>query len=205
MEANHPQLVTIIGAGRMAEAVAQVLSRGTVRLRILARRSLAAAAVARRVDGEWGLIGDPIDGDMVILAVPQDAVRDIVDSYAPELDRKILIDATNPDGVERRSLAPTVALQARVPSARVTKAFNTVFAATLSREDPGDGLPVVLVASDDIDAARDLVDVLHSCDVAAVTVGSLERSSELDALARLQEHLVAEGALSRRGGFALRH
>jgi 8-hydroxy-5-deazaflavin:NADPH oxidoreductase len=200
--------VTIIGAGAMASAIAHLLSRTTT-VQVLARKKERAAVIALRDGGRAGNIGDPLLGDVVILAVPWAAVPAITALYATAWDARIVVDATNPDGPSAAADTPddstARALQAALPRASVVKAFNTTLAGTLTSEDQGEGLPTVLVAGDDVHARTRVVDLVRGSDAAAVDVGPLCRAVELEALARLQAGLLDRGAISARGGFALRY
>jgi len=96
---------------------------------------------------------------MVILAVPFPAVPNAV-SAVEDWRGRIVVDATN--AVDLPAYTPTD-LKGRlssdivaelVPGARVVKAFNTMYAATLaSNPEVGRGRRVVFVSSDDASAS----------------------------------------------------
>lgn len=200
--------VTIIGAGEMAEAIARTLHSSGLPMRILARRREAAASLADTLGAfggtvEGGTVDAPLGDDIVVLAVPSEAVLDLATRRGREFDGHVVVDASIPPADSATSV--TEALQSLRPAARVVKAFGTVFAPALLADDPGEGSPVVLVATDDTGAGADVIDLLHRCDVAAVSVGSLAHARELDAVARLQASLAADGTISRTGGFSLRY
>jgi hypothetical protein len=105
-----------------------------------------------------GAIGDPISGDVVVLAVWYQVLDDVLGRYAGQLDGKVVVDITNP--VDPQTFQPlNVAagsaaqeIAQKVPGAKVAKAFNTTFAGTLVAGQVG-GQPLdVFVASDDEDA-----------------------------------------------------
>lgn len=195
--------VTIIGAGEMAAAIARTLHTSGLPMRVLARRREAAASLAEALGVEGGTVDEPWGDDIVILAVPSAAAMDLVTRRGRELDGHVVVDASVPPTDAATSV--TEALQSMRPSARVVKAFGTVFAPALLAGDPGEGSPVVLVASDDARAGSEVVDLLHRCDVAAVSVGPLSHARELDAVARLQASLADDGVITRTGGFGLRY
>src|SRR5687767_3099814 len=101
-------------------------------------------------------------GDVVLAAVPWEATRPVIESIAPQLAGKILIDCTNPIKPDLSGLAighTTSAAEeiARwAPGARVVKAFNTVGASTLHDAKYGDHSASVFVCGDD-DPAKKIV------------------------------------------------
>ena len=115
---------------------------------------------------------------VVVLAVPYTAVDGILDELGDALAGKTVVDVTNalkPDGsgllLEGTSAAE--AIQARVASARVVKAFNTVFAS-------GQAQPVVdgiqldaFVAGDDAEAKAAVLELASSIGFRPIDAGPL--------------------------------
>ncbi len=197
--------VTIIGAGNMGSAIAGLVSEGGNTVQVLTRSG------ASTIDGATsGTIGDPISGDIVVLALPYGAVADVLGQYAGQLDGKIVVDLTNPlDFSTFDALVVPVGssaaaeIAALVPQGRVLKAFNTNFAATLATKTVGEAPTSVLIAGDDADAKAALAAVLDAGGVKPVDAGSLKRAHELEALGFLQLTLAAAEKTSWTGGFAL--
>lgn len=200
--------ITIIGAGNMGAAIAAVAVAGGNAVQVLARD--AAKAAAANPSASAGVIGDPITGDIVVLALPFGAVPAVVAELGSQLDGKVLVDISNPvdfatfdslvvpaDGSAAQEIA------ALVPSAKVLKAFNTNFAATLHSGRVGDEGTTVIVAGDDVEAKAALIGALAGSGVAAVDGGSLRRARELEALGFLQLTLAAGEKTSWTSGFAL--
>ena len=106
-----------------------------------------------------GAVGDPLPGDVVVLAVWYQAVPDVLARYGDQLDGKVVVDITNPVDpetyapltVEAGSVAQEIA--ATVPGAKVVKAFNTTFAGTLV-EGQVAGTPLDLFLASDDEAAK---------------------------------------------------
>ena len=77
---------------------------GTASRRVPARRAdrVSVATKAQGVAGEIsadlrpGTVGDPITGDVVVLAVWYPAVADVLARYGDQLDGKVMADITNP-------------------------------------------------------------------------------------------------------------
>ncbi len=121
--------ITIFGNGTMGQAIAGVLARGGADI-----QHIGSAETSTQ-----------IAGDIVVLAVPYPALAVIADTYGDQLAGKTVVDITNPlDFATFDALVVPVGssaaaeLQARLPDARVLKAFNTNFAATLASGTVGD-------------------------------------------------------------------
>lgn len=205
--------VSIIGAGNMGTAIAAIAAKGGATVQLLAQdaEKTAAAAATAGASVVSGVAGDTLTGDIVVLALPYPAVAGVLAQYAGQLDGKTVVDITNPldfatfdslvvpaDGSAAQVIADTV------PGARVLKAFNTTFAATLATGTVNDVAPTtVLVAGDDASAKEALIAVITAGGVAAADAGSLKRARELEALGFLQLTLAAGGTIGWTGGFAL--
>jgi predicted dinucleotide-binding enzyme len=92
---------TIIGAGNMARGIATRLATTKIDLQILAPQAERADALARELSASGASVSgasvqEPMEGDVVILAVPYEAALEIADTRRDELTGKIVIDITNP-------------------------------------------------------------------------------------------------------------
>lgn len=195
--------ITIIGAGNMGTAIAGLALAAGSEVQVLTRE---ATDLDPRVAA--GTVGDELKGDVVVLALPYGAVAKVVDLYADRLDGKVVVDITNPlDFATFDALvvpdgsSAAAQIQQRVPGARVLKAFNTNFAATLASGQVGPLPTTVLVAGDDADAKAALAGAVSG--VRVVDAGSLKRAHELEALGFLQLTLAAGEKTSWTTGFAL--
>jgi len=200
--------VTIIGAGNIGSAVARIALKAGVPVQVLARDAAKAAAVDPAVTP--GTVGDPVTGDVVVLALPYPALAEVADRYPDGFAGKVVVETTNPvDFATFDSLvvpagsSATAELAARLPQARVLKAFNTNFAATLAGGTVGQTPTTVLIAGDDADAKAALAGVVEGGGLRAVDAGALSRAHELEALGFLQLTLAARGQTSWTSGFAL--
>ncbi|WP_421733020.1 NADPH-dependent F420 reductase [Cellulomonas sp.] len=198
--------VTIIGAGNMGSAIAWRVIAGGNDAQVLTREPVKVAIPGAK----HGTVGDPITGDIVVLALPYGAVPEVLGQYEGQLDGKVLVDLTNPlDFATFDSLVVPVGSSAAeviaqaVPGASVLKAFNTTFAATLTTGEVGSERTSVLIAGDDADAKAALAGVVEAGGLRAVDAGSLKRAHELEALGFLQLTLAAAEQTSWTGGFGL--
>src|SRR3954466_1399774 len=144
--------VTVIGTGNMGQAIAGLATKGghTVEL-------LGSADTDKAVAGE-----------LVVLAVPHAALKDALAARGAQLAGKVVVDITNP--IDFETFSSTVAadgsaaddVAAGLPDARVLKAFNTTFAATLASGTVGELPTTVLIAGDDAAAKALLSNVIDA-------------------------------------------
>lgn len=202
--------VTVIGVGNIGSTVAAIAAKGGAVVQLLGRDQEKVAAAAQQAGATAGQVGDTLTGDIVVLAVPYPALAVLAEQYEGQFDGKILVDVTNPiDFATFDSLtvpadsSAAAELQALVPAAKVVKAFNTNFAATLATAKVGENDTTVLIAGDDDEAKQALVEVITAGGVNAVSAGSLKRARELEALGFLQLTLAAQEIVGWTGGFAV--
>ena len=187
--------ISIIGTGNMANAIGGVLADGGSDVAYISQAETGSA---------------PLDGEIVVLAVPHSAVDSILDAYGDKLDGKIVVDITNPVNFETfdsltvpPGSSAAAQIQSKLPAAHVLKAFNTTFAGTLVSKRIGGAPTTVLIAGDDVAAKELLATALKAGGVAAMDAGSLSRAHELEALGFLQLTLAASEKISWTGGFAV--
>lgn len=186
--------VSIIGTGNMGSAIAQIVAKGGNTVEVVNQSSA----------------DKPVTGEIVVLAVPHQALPAVLDARADQLAGKVVVDITNPvdfasfDALTVPADSSAAAeLAAALPHSRVLKAFNTAFAATLAGGTVGELPTTVLIAGDDAEAKALLAGVITSGGLRAVDAGSLRRARELEALGFLQISLAAAEKISWTGGFAL--
>jgi NADPH-dependent F420 reductase len=186
--------VSILGTGNMGQAIAAVAGKGGHTVQLLGSSEADT----------------PVSGDVVVLAVPYPALREVVAQRADQLAGKVVVDITNPLNFETfdslvvaadGSAAAEVA--AALPQSRVLKAFNTTFAGTLAAGTVGPLTTTVLIAGDDADAKSTLAGIVTSGGLNAVDAGSLRRARELEAIGFLQLTLAINEKVSWSGGFGV--
>jgi predicted dinucleotide-binding enzyme len=200
--------VTVIGAGNIGAAVARLALKAGAEVQVLTRDPAKAAAVDPAVTP--GTVGDAVTGEVVVLALPYPALAEVADRYTDGFAGRVVVDVTNPVDfatfdalVVPAGSSATAELAERLPQARVLKAFNTTFAATLATGTVGDRPTTVLVAGDDADAKAALAGIVETAGLRAVDAGSLRRAHELEALGFLQMTLAASEQTSWTTGFVL--
>jgi NADPH-dependent F420 reductase len=200
--------VTIVGAGNMGRAIGTRLVAGGHRVKILDRDPEQARSLAEELErgagegggAEGGAAGDPLSGDVVVLAVYYPHAQQAVEQYREQLGSKIVVDISNPVDVETfdglatppdSSAAEELAKKA--PNARFVKAFNTTFANTLV-EGQVAGQPLdVFIAGEDDEAKQTVAELARSGGLNPIDAGPLRRARELERLGflhmKLQEPL----------------
>jgi 8-hydroxy-5-deazaflavin:NADPH oxidoreductase len=186
--------VSILGTGNMGQAIAGIAGKGGHTVQLLGS----------------GEADTPVTGDVVVLAVPYPALREVLARRADQLAGKVVVDITNPLNFETfdslvvaadSSAAAEVA--AALPQSKVLKAFNTTFAGTLAAGTVGPLTTTVLIAGDDAEAKSTLAGIVTSGGLKALDAGSLSRARELEALGFLQLTLAANEKVSWTGGFGV--
>ena len=189
--------VTIIGTGNMARGIATRLLSGGNNVTLLGTERGRAEDLAAQLrdtaaggaDVEAGEVGDGISGEVVVLAVPYEAVPSVAERYASEFSGKVVVDITNPvdwESFDRLVTPPESSAAEEIsglfPGAAVVKAFNTTFAGTLV-EGGVAGEPLdVFVAADDEAARREVLDLVDSGGLRGVDAGPLRRARQLEEL-----------------------
>ena len=186
--------ITIFGQGNMGQAIASVFTAGGHDVDFVGKEGLTGAA-----------------GDFVVLAVPYGAVAGILEANKEAFAGKILVDISNPVNFETMdelvtpvgsSAAEEIAKQ--VPQARVVKAFNTTFAATLAMKQVGNRVTTtVQLASDDQEAKTVLANLIQESGLQTLEAGNLKRARELEAMGFLQISLAMREQLPWTAGYAV--
>lgn len=201
--------VTVIGAGNMGSAIAGIAAKGGAAVQIVGRDE-RAAQLAAQVGGTAATVGDALTGDVVVLAVPYPALAELAGVYGAQLDGRVVVDITNPvdfetfdglvvpaDGSAAQELATLL------PGARIVKAFNTNFAASLASGAVGDAPTRVILAGDDDEAKALVRGFVEAGGLAVADAGSLKRARELEAFGFLQMVLAVREQIAWTGGFAV--
>ena len=171
----------IIGAGNIGTAVAGHFARLNIDVGLAASRGVDALGdLASRIGPSVSPteVGDALGADVVILAVPFEAVRPLVEGVA-DWQGRIIVDATN--AVDYTDFSPAD-LNGRASSdlveewasgARVVKAFGHTWARVLARE-PGDGhggRRVLFVSGNHPDANATVAELISKLGFEAIDLG----------------------------------
>lgn len=149
--------------------------------------------------------------DLVLLAVPYGAVKEVLTDIRPLFRGKTVIDATNPLSADFSSLTLGFTTSAAeeiaklVPDAHVVKAFNTVFAQVYASQNPkiqGKAISV-FVAGDNKDATEKVQTLITKMGFDVVNAGPLKSARNLEPLAMLNISLGYGQGLGTSIGFTL--
>lgn len=200
----------IIGAGNVGTALAVASRRAGHTVTLSASDPASARSTAEKTD----CLAAPSnreavqDADVVFLAVPFQTVPSLLDELGETLNGKIVVDVTNRrdpanPGATLDGSSVAEQIQARVPGARVVKAFNTVFASNQA-EPVVDGMPLDgFVAGDDADAKRVILDLMQKVGYRPLDVGPLAMARALEGLAQINIFLNMNNGWSWRTGWKL--
>ncbi|MGN9788645.1 NADPH-dependent F420 reductase [Nonomuraea sp. ZG12] len=185
--------IGILGAGAIGTAVATRLLAGGHQVVLSNSRGPHTLADTVRELGPGASAADRQEAarsELVVLAVPGDRTAEAL-ADLPDWQGRVLVDATNDyrtpaPGAGEPTSSEAVAQQA--PGARVIKAFNHLFAATL-RADPRrpEGNRVLFVSGDDQEAKAMFTTLLTGLGFAPIDLGALAGGGRL--------HQVPQGPL----------
>ena len=202
--------VTIIGTGNMARGIATRALAGGHTVTLLGHDLGKAQALAGELSGDVhaGTVGDPIRGDVVVLAVWYQALDDVLGRYGDGLAGKTVVDITNP--VDPETYAPITVeagsaaqeIQQKAPGANVVKAFNTTFAGSLVDGQVGGQSLDVFVASDSDEAKAKVRELVESGGLRVVDAGPLALARQIEGAGYL--HMAIQPGIGGTYSSALR-
>ena len=202
--------IAIIGAGNVGRALAKSALRTGHSVTVSSASGETSAALARETGAKAAESNRAaVDGaDLVVLAVPYMALVDVLDDIGPALAGKIVVDATNPlkpdySGLATEGTSGAEQIQARIPSARVVKAFNTALAARQTDPKIGGVHLDGYVASDDEAAKAIVLELVKGMGFHPVDAGDLTMARALEALAFLNISLQLRHGWSWQAGWKL--
>jgi 8-hydroxy-5-deazaflavin:NADPH oxidoreductase len=204
--------LTILGSGNMARGIATRALAGGNNVQLLDSEPDKAAALAAEFGDRVssGSAGDPLTGELVVLAVPYESAVPLVRDYGDQLRGKIVVDITNPVDwasfdrlvVPADSSAAEEIAKAAPDGVPVVKAFNTTFAKTLVTGTVA-GQPLdVLIAGDDEQAKRKVADLARDGGLRPIDAGPLRRARQLEHAGFL--HMALQEPLGTEYASALR-
>jgi 8-hydroxy-5-deazaflavin:NADPH oxidoreductase len=202
--------IAIIGAGNVGKALATSALRAGHSVTVSSSSGDSASIVARETGATAAASnGEAVEGaDLVVIAVPYMSIVGVLDDVGPQLGGKIVVDATNPlkpdySGLATEGTSAAEEIQAKIPTARVVKAFNTAFAAR--QADPAiSGIDVDgFVAADDEEAKAIVLDLVKGMGFHPIDAGQLAMSRYLEGLAFLNISLQMRHGWSWQAGWKL--
>ncbi len=190
------QTIAIIGAtGNMGSAISKSLAKGNYRLLLKSNDNDKLDGLVKEIksqntkadvesavcptDASW-------EADVIILAVPFEAEKEIALKIKEVANQKIVISIANPlnqtfDGlVTAPDTSAAEQLQLLLPNSKVVKAFNTTFAADFS-SPVIDGKQVdAFIAGNDEEATQTVSEMVATAGFNPIIAGSLPVSRTLE-------------------------
>jgi NADPH-dependent F420 reductase len=190
------QTVAIIGAtGNMGSAISKSLAKGNYRLLLKANKkeklekladeitqnnpSADVEAIACPAEASW-------EADIIVLAVPFGAEKEIAEKIKEVASQKIVISIANPLNETYNGLvtAPDTSaaeeLQRLLPNSKVIKAFNTTFAADFAAPVINGKQVDAFIAGDDEDALETVKELVTIAGFNPIVAGDLSVSRTLE-------------------------
>jgi 8-hydroxy-5-deazaflavin:NADPH oxidoreductase len=148
------------------------------------------------------------EGDVIVLAVPQSAVQDVVHHFGSAADGKAIIDVTNAlTSTMDLSIGCTTSaaeeLQKLLPNSYVVKAFNTVFAKNQTTGKIRNERLTAFIAGDDARAKNTVMKLAEDVGFDPVDCGPLKVARYLEPMAVMIINLSYESEMGTDIGFKL--
>jgi 8-hydroxy-5-deazaflavin:NADPH oxidoreductase len=197
--------ISIIGAGNMGRGIATRAVAGGNEVPLLDPDEMLARTLADDLGSAASAV-DEVTGEIVVLALPYEAVAPAIERHRDALVGKVVVDIVNPLDWSSmdRVVTPAGSSSAeetakRVPDgAKVVKAFNTTFAKALVAGEVAGHQLAVLIAGDDADAKAKVADLAAAGGMRSIDVGPLARARMLEQLGLF--HIAIQQQIG--GGFA---
>ncbi|UNK44270.1 NADPH-dependent F420 reductase [Arthrobacter sulfonylureivorans] len=183
--------IDIIGSGHMARGIATRLLAGRHDVRIIGRNDSQMRDLIESLGpgASGAYMGSPITSNVVILAVPHGATREVLLEYGDGFDGKVVVDISNPvdyTTMDRLTTSPGSSAAEETATmlegrAEVVKAFNTTFPKTLVVGTVA-GQPLDVFIAGDSEAAKEKVSAaVARSGMRPIDVGPLRWARELEA------------------------
>jgi predicted dinucleotide-binding enzyme len=188
--------ISVIGTGHVGGALAGRWQRAGHEVTFGSRHPADPSAVSSGVAVHE--IGQAIrSADVVVLAVPGQAMAGVVEEHGPALDGKVVVDAANRIG--QPELNSRTAVAEAAPTSRYVRAFNTLGWENFA--EPLDGADLFFAADADVRSVAE--ELITDVGLRPVYVGSADASGTVDALLPLWFALVQQRGGGRRLAFRL--
>jgi len=168
--------IAIIGKGNVGTALGTGLNRAGHEIRYGHRDPREPVREA----AEWG--------EVIIIAVPYDTVKEVVRDIGSAADNKVLIDVTNALDINGNlavgfTTSAAEELQKLLPKSLVVKAFNTVFSQNQSTGRLGKEQLTAFIAGDNKKAKQRVMELSRDIGFEPVDVGPLRTARYLEPMA----------------------
>jgi 8-hydroxy-5-deazaflavin:NADPH oxidoreductase len=188
--------LAVIGSGNIGKSIGSWAAKAGYDVIFSAKDQQHAQAAAKAAGGNAqasSVRSAIMAADIILLAVPYGAVKDVLPEVKTLLEGKVLIDVTNALTADYSALSLGFTTSAAeeiakiVPQAKVVKAFNTVFAQIFASQNPnikGNTISV-FYAGDDKEAKATVAVLIGKMGFDAVDAGPLTAARNLEPLGLL--------------------
>jgi 8-hydroxy-5-deazaflavin:NADPH oxidoreductase len=188
--------LAVIGSGNIGKSIGAWASKIGYEVIFAAKNLQHAqdAATATGNNAKSANVPQAIEqAEIVLIAVPYGAVKEVLSEAGSQLKGKVLIDATNALNADYSGLTVGFTSSAAeeiaklAPGAKVVKAFNTVFASVFASQNPkikGNKISV-FYAGDDKEAKSKVADLINKMGFDSVDAGALKAARNLEPMALL--------------------
>jgi len=213
--------IAIIGAtGSMGSAIAKSLSKGNNRLLLCANDAAKVQALLQEIkktnpsvdiEGVDCTRNASWEADIIILAVPYDAEKELAEKIKEVATQKIVISIANPLNETYNGLvtAPDTSaaeeLQKLLPHSKVIKAFNTTFAGDFA-QPVIDGKQIdSFIAGNDESALQTVAELVKTVGFNPIIAGDLSVSRTLENMTLLLIQLNSKYHYNWLAGWKILH
>lgn len=215
------QTIAIIGAtGNMGTAISKSLGKSANRVLLCGNDPDKISALEQEikktnpsadVEGLDCSINASWEADIIILAVPYNAEKEVAEKIKTVANRKIVVSIANPlnetyDGlVTNADTSAAEELQKLLPNSKVVKAFNTTFAADFTTPEIDGKLVDAFVAGDDKEAVRTVSELVKTVGFNPIDAGKLPVSGTLERMQLLLIQLGIKNNYNWLAGWKILH
>jgi predicted dinucleotide-binding enzyme len=193
--------VAIIGLGNIGTVVATNLVKGN-RSVIVADRTIEKA---NKLSQKLGALAQPKEipaaikeADIIVLAIWFNAIKELFNIYAKELQGKIIVDPSNPIApdenggfkkiIDKNQSAGQILSSLLPKNAKLAKALGTLGAASLSKATfLSPNKAVLFYATDDASINTEIEELIRDNGFEAVRVGGINQSIRIEVFGDLHE------------------
>lgn len=147
------------------------------------------------------------DGDIIVLAVPYEAVPDLVSQIKNTVANKIVLDATNPFGLSpeghvistlNAGVTAGTQMSRLLPESHIIRAFTHIMDELLvSRGTRQPGFFAAAIAGDHVDAKQQVSALVQEAGFVPLDIGTLAESAPLDPGGILFPHMLTVADMKR--------
>ncbi|HQQ96328.1 MAG TPA: NAD(P)-binding domain-containing protein [Cyclobacteriaceae bacterium] len=193
--------VAIIGLGKIGEVIATNLVKGKHAVVIASRDSERAKSLAKKL-GSLATAKETAaaikEADVIIPAVYFNSLKEFFQTYAAELEGKIIVDVSNPIApddkggfkkiIGERESAGQILSNLIPKGAKLVKAFGTLGAGTLAGAAfSSPARQVLFYASDSTNSAQQIEALISSSGFEPFHVGGIDQSIRIEVFGDLHE------------------